>query len=260
MSDLNGLKGYLDIVSTQVRWGSVTITGNYRENNEDRCLVDPQGRFFLVADGMGGQSAGEKASEMAVELIPQKLEQLVDFQKGEHDNVCKGIDVAVEHANNEIMALSAIDPQYNNMGTTIAMLIRSGETFFVAGIGDSRVYLLRGGQIQRLTRDHSISEALLEAGAITKEEAARHRYRNMLYRYLGSKEGATGANAKPLPVQSGDRYMLCSDGVLDGNPDENIAKLLSENNDPQQAAAAIVEAAQQGGSRDNITCVVVFVD
>lgn len=244
----------------KVRWGSVSITGNFRDNNEDRCLVDPQGRYFLVADGMGGQSAGEKASAMAIELISQKLDQLIDFDHDAADKVSQAIDKAVDHANMEILALSELDSDYHNMGTTIALLVRVAEQFYAAGVGDSRVYLLRGGKIQRLTRDHSISEALLEAGAITREEAVRHRYRNMLYRYLGSKEGGNGANAQAVKCQAGDRFMLCSDGALDGNPDDNIARILGGQDDPQQTAAEIVEAAQKGGSRDNITCAVVFVD
>jgi len=247
-------------VALQVRWGSVSITGNFRDNNEDRCLTDAQGRFFLVADGMGGQSAGEKASGMAAELVPQKLNQLMDYSVDDPEKTCRNIDAAVEHANAEIMALSELDPNFHNMGTTLAMLVRAGDTFYVAGVGDSRVYLLRKGKIERLTRDHSISEALFEAGAITREEAARHRYRNMLYRYLGSKEGGTGTNAKGVPLKSGDRFMLCSDGALDGNTDEKLSQLLTAHDDPQKAAQSIVESAQAGGSRDNITCVVVYVD
>lgn len=243
----------------QVRWGAVSITGNFRENNEDRCLTDAGGRYFFVADGMGGQSAGEKASELAVELIPKKLDNLIDFQQDGPEKVAKCIDQGVNHANGEIMALSELNPDYHNMGTTIAMLINVGNIFYVAGIGDSRVYLLRGGELKRLTRDHSLSEALLEAGTITKEEAVRHRYRNVLYRYLGSKEGGAGANAQAHEPKPGDKFMLCSDGVIDGTTDDTILRILKEQSDPQAAAQAIVEAAQAGGSKDNITCVTVFV-
>lgn len=243
-----------------VRWGAVSITGDFRENNEDRCLADTSGRFFLVADGMGGQCAGEKASEMAIELISKKLEQTVDFERDEASKVSAGIDQAVSHANMEIMALSELEPEFHNMGTTIAMLVRAKDRFYVAGIGDSRVYLLRSGQIQKLTKDHSLTDALLDAGTITEEEAARHRFRNVLYRYLGTKEGGTGAKAVPVDLQKGDRFLLCSDGATDGLNDKEIGNLLVGQNDPEQTAKAIVAGAQQAGSRDNITCVVVFVD
>jgi protein phosphatase len=247
-------------VAPRVRWASVSITGDYRENNEDRCLADPDGRYFLVADGMGGQCAGEKASEMAIELISRKLEALIDFDRNDSQKVAAAIDSAVGHANGEIMALSELDSEYHNMGTTIALLVKAGDKFCVAGIGDSRVYLLRAGQMQKLTKDHSLTDALLEAGTITEEEAARHRYRNVLYRYLGTKEGGTGAKPQPVDVQPGDRFLLCSDGATDGLSDDDLGKLLAGGDDPQQAAQSIVKAAQEAGSRDNITCQTVFVD
>jgi protein phosphatase len=209
---------------------------------------------------MGGQCAGEKASTMAIELIPRRLEQALDFSRDEGQKVVRTIDDAVAHANGEIMALSELDPNYHNMGTTIAMLVRAGERFYVAGVGDSRVYVLRDGRLQRLTQDHSLTQALLDAGTITAEEAARHRYRNVLYRYLGTKEGGTGAKAIPVDVKSGDRLILCSDGAVDGLNEEKLAELIAQQNDPQQVADAIVAGAQAAGSRDNITCVAVFID
>jgi protein phosphatase len=247
-------------VALTVRSGTVSITGNFRENNEDRCLADPAGRFFIVADGMGGQVAGEKASEMAVELIAQKLAQLIDFVNDPAAKVITAIDQAVDHANVEIMALSEVDPNYHNMGTTIAVAVKVGEKFYVAGVGDSRVYLVRNGKIQRLTKDHSLTDALLEAGTITPEEATRHRYRNVLYRYLGTKEGSAGAKAQPVDLQSGDRFIMCSDGATDGLSDKDLEGLVTSESDPQKAAAKIVDAAQRAGSRDNITCLAIFAD
>lgn len=243
-----------------VRWGAVSITGNFRENNEDRCLVDPEGRFFLVADGMGGQCAGEKASEMAIELIPRRLLQLLSFSGDEEPRVAESIDDAIARANGEIMALSELDPDYHNMGTTIALLVRCGDRYYAAGVGDSPVYLFRDNRLQKLTRDHSLTQALLDAGTITPDEAARHRYRNVLYRYLGTKEGGAGAKAEAVDVRSGDRLLLCSDGASDGLNESDLARLLAGQTDPQQTAQAVVDAAQEGGSRDNITCVAVFID
>lgn len=245
-------------MALDVRWGAVSITGNFRENNEDRCLADAAGRYFLVADGMGGQCAGEKASGMAVELIPRRLEQVIDFSKDSPD-VIRGIDDAVGLANGEIMAMSELDPEFHNMGTTIAMLVRAGDRFYVAGIGDSRVYLLRDGRLQKLTQDHSLTQALLDAGTITAEEASRHRYRNVLYRYLGTKEGGSGAKAQPVDVKRGDRLILCSDGATDGLSEPDLSQILAREEDPQRAAQAIVDGALAAGSRDNITCVAVFV-
>ncbi len=244
----------------RLRFGWKSITGDFRDNNEDRCLVDPKGRYFLVADGMGGQSAGEKASELAIEIISQKIEESVPFDNGAPDSVSETIDEAVRTANSEIMALSEVDPRFHGMGTTIGFLVASGENLFIGGLGDSRVYLQRGRRFEQLTTDHSIAQALVDAGTISAEDAATHRFRNMLYRYLGCKEGGLGTEIRRLQPQAGDRFLLCTDGVTDGIDEEALDALLRKHDDPQQAADAVVEAARQGGSKDNITCVVVYVE
>lgn len=243
----------------QLRVGSLTITGRFRDNNEDSLYCDPQQRFFLVADGMGGQSAGERASALAMEIVPRKL-QTLDFQKASSEQTVRVIDEAVGQANFEIMALGELDPALKNMGTTIAFVVCAAGHLFIGGVGDSRVYRLRAQTIEQLTTDHSLVQALIDAGTLTPEEAVNHRYRNVLYRYLGSKEGGAGTNPKAVKPEIGDRYLLCSDGVTGGASDELLAKLLAGGNDPQQIAEAIVKAAEDGGSKDNITATVVFVD
>jgi protein phosphatase len=242
----------------RLRSASVSITGNFRDNNEDRCLEDANQRFFIVADGMGGQAAGEKASELAIELVPRKL-QSINFDSDPAEKVRKVIDDAIAHANGEIMALGEVEPNYHNMGTTIVMLVQVAGKFFVVGVGDSRAYRLRGDDLEQLTTDHSLTQALVDAGTIKPEEAESHRYRNVLYRYLGTKEGGSGSEPSELEPQSGDRFMLCSDGVTDGVEDSALLELLQANQDPQAAVNAIVEAAQAGGSKDNITCLIVDV-
>lgn len=244
----------------QLRHGLVSITGNFRDNNEDNAHADPAAGVFLVADGMGGQAAGEKASELASSLIPQSLAANIVGENPTSEVVLGGIDKAVADANGKIMALGQTDPQYHNMGTTVVLLLRVGGRLFAAGVGDSRVYRLRGGKLEQLTTDHSLTKALEDAGTITAEEAKTHRYRNVLYRYLGTKEGSTGAEAKELSPEIGDRFVLCSDGVTDGLEETQLATLLFESNDPQATAASIVAAAEEGGSKDNITCLVVFVE
>lgn len=246
--------------SLRFTWGSQSITGNFRDNNEDRFHVDVDGRFFLVADGMGGQSAGEKASELAVELVSQRLEQLLDFNADVDAQVQEAIDKSVAHANAEIMALGEIEPAYHNMGTTITFAIRVADKLLVGGVGDSRTYRLQDGNLQQLTKDHSLTQALIDAGTITPEDAAHHRYRNVLWRYLGTKEGGATVDARVIDPRAGDRFLLCSDGVTDGIDDLKIQQLLSEQDDPQVATDAIIAAAEAGGSRDNITSVVVHVD
>lgn len=241
----------------KLTFGHLSVTGNFRDNNEDAVFVDPQGRFFVVADGMGGQAAGEKASEMATQIVPRELLRRIDFGKGGLSSVGPGIDQAVGEANGEIMALSEIDPTFHNMGTTIALLVAAGGHLYFGNVGDSRIYQLRGGSFTQLSQDHSLTQALVEAGTISKADAATHRYRNVLYRYLGSKEGGTGVNAQELKPEKGDRYLLCSDGVMDGLKDPDIQALLASISHPQEAAERVVQAALDGGSKDNVSCVVV---
>ena len=243
-----------------LRAGYVSITGNYRDNNEDNLFVDPHLRFFLVADGMGGQAAGEKASQLAVELISQRLTTLIAFKDDPAEKVVASVDAAVDYANHEIIALGQVDPALHQMGTTVAFLVRVGDSAYVGGVGDSRVYRLTSGELEQLTKDHSLTQALRDAGTISDEEARTHRYKNVLYRYLGTRDGSKGTGARPLPLNAGDRYLICSDGVTDGIGAAKIRELLAAGGDPQSAAERIVAAAQEGGSRDNITAVVLFVD
>ena len=244
----------------RVQVGSLSITGNFRDNNEDRLALDPENRFFLVADGMGGQSAGEKASEMATELIQEHLQKQLDFDETSSESVIETIDRVVALANTEIVALAQLEPRFHNMGTTIVFVVAVGGQLYSGGVGDSRVYRLRDGDFEQLTTDHSLTQALLDAETISPEEAITHRYRNVLYRYLGSKEGGEGTSPDVCEPITGDRFLLCSDGVTDGVDDLTLEMLLNDGDAPQQIAETIVEAAQQGGSKDNITAVVLVLE
>ncbi|MDC0274381.1 protein phosphatase 2C domain-containing protein, partial [Planctomycetaceae bacterium] len=201
--------------------------------------------------------AGEKASALAVSVIPERLAERLDPLIGNDDKIVELIDSAVAEANSDIMALGEIDPALNKMGTTVVFLVRSETHLIIGGVGDSRVYRLHEGAMDQVTTDHSLTQALLDAGTITPEEAENHSYRNMLYRYLGCKEGGAGTNPERIDLIAGDRYVICSDGVCDGLDDEGIKKLALEIDDPQEAAEKIVQAALDGGSKDNVTCIVL---
>jgi PPM family protein phosphatase len=126
-------------------------------------------------------------------------------------------------------------------------------------VGDSPAFRLAGGKIEKLTKDHSLTQALVDAGTITPEEARTHRFKNVLWRYIGTKEGGTGTDPKEFAVAPGDRYLICSDGAVDGLSQDQLKTLLEKASDPQTAADAVVEAARTAGSQDNITSLVIFV-
>jgi protein phosphatase len=126
-------------------------------------------------------------------------------------------------------------------------------------VGDSPAFRLAGGKIEKVTKDHSLTQALVDAGTITPDEARTHRFKNVLWRYIGTKEGGTGTEPKVFDLAAGDRFLLCSDGAVDGVSLDQLKGILEKPGDPQTAADAVVEAARNGGSQDNITSLVVFV-
>src|SRR5438445_214879 len=242
--------------------GKCTLLGNYRENNEDAIELKqfPDLTVCLVADGMGGQAAGEIASKRAIEVIPRELKKSLGPATN-HEAAKSIIRQAVVQANEEIIAMGALDRDLKNMGTTIVMAVwRKGSAMiYVTGVGDSRAYLIRGGQIEQLTVDHSLAQALVEAKTISAEEAREHRFRNVLWKYLGTKEVGEGPEVKAVAIQPGDKFVLCTDGLSGVVSDDKIMSCVEENTDVQKCADALGQLALDSGSRDNVSCIVIEV-
>lgn len=268
--------------SLKLRVGVVSAVGNYRAQNEDnyfvpgrRSIVDggsAEGsaelavsemeptNLFLVADGMGGQQAGEEASRMAIEIIPRALGRRLDPNETDPRKIQTSIRDAVAEANHEILGSSGTVQEYTNMGTTIVLMLFRNDRVFVAGIGDSRAYRWREGKLERLTKDHSLADALGEAGTIAMEEVANHKFKNILYLYLGSKDANGGPEeVRVLDVRPGDRFLLASDGLTGVVHDAEIAAILTSNDDPQRVAKALKDRALDNDSKDNVTCLVVNI-
>jgi protein phosphatase len=241
--------------------GKCTLLGNYRENNEDAidAKVFPDMTVCIVADGMGGQAAGEVASKRAIDVIPRELRK--NLPQATDDGQVKSIlRRAVVQANEEIIAMAALDRDYRNMGTTVVVALwRKGSELYLANLGDSRAYLVRDNIIEQLTIDHSLAQALVENKTISPAEAKEHRFRNVLWKYLGSKEVGEGPEVKIAPVQVGDRFLLCTDGLTGPVNDEQILKFMSENADVQACADGLGQLALDQGSRDNVSCIVIEV-
>jgi protein phosphatase len=242
--------------------GKCTLLGNYRENNEDSIDVKqfPDMTVCLVADGMGGQAAGEVASKRAIEIVPRELKKHISGVVG-NDETRNIVRKSIVQANEEIMAMAALDRELKNMGTTIVVTLwRKGSALmYVTGMGDSRVYQIRGKKIEQLTVDHSIAQALVEAKTISPAEARTHRYRNVLWKYLGSAEVGDGPEVKVVQLQVGDRYLLCTDGLSGVVSDEQLVNFIKDQADVQACADGLGQLALDNGSRDNISCIVIEV-
>jgi PPM family protein phosphatase len=242
--------------------GKCTLLGNYRENNEDAIDVkqSPDMTVCLVADGMGGQAAGEVASKRAIEIVPRELKKYLSgaVSNDETKNIVRR---SIVQANEEIMAMAALDRELKNMGTTIVVALwRKGSSIlYVAGMGDSRAYHVRGKTITQLTVDHSIAQALVEAKTISAAEARVHRYRNVLWKYLGSPEVGEGPEVKVVQLQAGDRFLLCSDGLSGVVADEQLLAYIREQTDMQACADGLGQMALDAGSKDNVSCIVFEV-
>lgn len=248
-------------MALSINVGKCSLLGNYRENNEDAVEVKtfPDMSVCIVADGMGGQAYGEIASKRAIEVVPRELRKNLGAQIGA-DQAEPIIKKAVVQANEEIVTMGALDREMKNMGTTIVMALwRKGSEIYVASLGDSRAYLVRAGAIEQLTVDHSLAQALVENKTITPEEAKEHRFRNVLWKYLGSKDIGDGPDVKVVEVQAGDRILLCSDGLSGPVPDAQLLSFIMDHPDVQACADGLGQLALDSGSRDNVSCVVIEV-
>jgi serine/threonine protein phosphatase PrpC len=236
----------------ELRWGAATDPGRVRKANEDGVLAAPG--VFAVADGMGGHAAGEVASAVALETVRARLDPQVATMASVTD--------VVRAANEAVHRRSVEDPATRGMGTTLTLMAPAsgpdGDRLVLANVGDSRAYLLADGELRQLTRDHSYVEEMLAAGQITAEEARRHPHRHVVTRVLGV-EPSVAVDTWLLTPERGDRYLLCSDGLINEVADEEIARLIVEADDPQSAAEALVHAANAAGGRDNISVVVIEV-
>ncbi|HEY0932534.1 MAG TPA: protein phosphatase 2C domain-containing protein [Trebonia sp.] len=228
-------------------YGAATSVGRVRPVNEDSYLAVPP--LFVVADGMGGHGAGHVASRIAIEEMTACAALRPLF--------AEAVLTALEHANRYIIERD----EANRMGTTVTGLAgiesKGGDHLMVFNVGDSRVYRLTGRRLEQLTVDHSEVQQLVMAGVITSEQARTHPRRNVVTRALGSDTGQHPDHWQ-LPAASGDRFLICSDGLYGELADNAIAPLLAFGA-PQQAAEALVVAANEAGGRDNVTSVVVDI-
>jgi protein phosphatase len=235
-----------------LRVGSHSAQG-VRPNNEDRYVVDLDQQLFLVADGMGGQERGELASGMAAEIIPR----VVQDRLAARDEATQAVQRAMAIANEAIVDAGRTQPEGRRMGTTAVVALHQANRVYVAGLGDSRAYLIRHGHVEQLTVDHSVAQALVTCGALTPEEARHSPYQHVLHKFLGCAGMYEGAEIHPFTPQAGDRLLLASDGLTNHVSDDDLGQGPFRFPDPQDWADYLVRTALDRGSRDNVTCVIV---
>ena len=228
-------------------FGSRTDIGCLRDHNEDSLVVTPP--LFAVADGMGGHAAGEVASEIAVRVLSELAP--------EHPDV-EALGRAIEEANRAVIQAAREGRGRQGMGTTMTAAMLEGERLVIAQVGDSRAYLLHQGKLQQLTRDHSLMADMIEAGQLTPEEARTHPQRSVITRALGS-DAHLHPDIYEINVETGDRLLICSDGLSGMIFDDQIENTLRRVQDPQRCASQLVNEAIANGGHDNVTVIVADV-
>lgn len=229
-----------------------TDTGCVRSANQDSYYIDPEGRFFIVADGMGGHAGGEVASRIAVDAIRQCLESLWGIETDPQ----KMMEDAIDKANQAIINDQVANPVRSDMGTTVVVLSFHDERPWFCHIGDSRLYRLRGAKLEQISDDHTWIARAIQTGVVNADDAKSHPWRHMLLQCLG-REDLKSITAREIEWQPGDRFLICSDGLTEELSDDRIAHQLKATRNGQQAAESLIEAAKVRGGRDNITVVIV---
>ena len=230
------------------RYAARSDVGLVRQGNEDSGYASDN--LLIVADGMGGHVAGELASATVTAI-------LAGLPIADSEDVLTQLADAVDEAQLEMRHIIAERPDFQGMGTTVTVVCWQGDRASIAHVGDSRAYMLRNGELLRLTKDHTYVQTLVDAGQITEEQAHTHRRRNLLIRAIDGVN-TVEPDLSIREVHAGDRILLCSDGLSGVVSDAQIREMLSRG-DPTGAVTALVEAAIEGGAPDNVTCVVADV-
>ena len=265
----------------QVDLGGMSHQGLVRSRNEDCFLIvradralkvvatnvpeaaiparfDELGFGMMVADGMGGMSAGDVASRMAIQTLVTLALNTPDWimrtGQSENERILARMTERYRKVDSAIREEASINPQLSGMGTTMTVAYSLGADLFLGHVGDSRVYLLRGAEFRRLTHDHTLAQGLADRGALTPNELVTSRLRHVLTRYLGGNEPVK-ADVQHTRLQDGDQLLLCTDGLTEMVDEASIAAVLRTMKTADDACQALVDAALKGGGKDNVTVV-----
>jgi len=249
----------------QLELAAATDVGRRRTNNEDAVYLEPEHGFVVLADGMGGYNAGEVASRMAVEgvsaglncWLQQAASQPAQEERGA-DAALRALAACVDEANSAIFEDARLHQEHSGMGTTLVVALVYQEQILIGHVGDSRAYLWREGKLTQLTTDHSVVQEQLDAGLITPEQAATSVQHNLLTRGLGV-EAEVLLDTQAVPLQAGDIYLLCSDGLTETVSDTQISALIKSKMSLSDLAQALIDQANINGGYDNVTVALIHV-
>jgi PPM family protein phosphatase len=240
----------------KLRFAGLSDQGLVRSANQDAYCIDSLGRFFIVADGMGGHAGGEEASRIATHAIREFLEK----NWSDELEPAALLKDALSKANQSIVQNQQVNPERADMGTTVVVVIfPKGRCPWCAHVGDSRLYLLRSEKLDQVTKDHTWVAQAVQAGILMPDQARLHPWRHVLAQCLG-REDLTQVEVQPLEIQTGDALLLCSDGLTEEVEDDVIETRLLTAASCDEAATLLVEEAKANGGQDNITVVIVGVD
>lgn len=248
-------------------YAGLTDVGMKRTHNEDNLELVPDSNLFIVADGMGGHASGEVASQIAVDTVSRFFQDALDdrdmtwpFKEDKNRGFLENLFISsVRYANLRVFQKSCEDASYKGMGTTFVGIAFEDNQHYVAHVGDSRCYRVRGNQLEQITEDHSLLNDYKKMAKLTPEEEKNFPHKNIIVRALGMKDSVL-VDLGVDGVKVGDIYVLCSDGLNGEVEDEDILRIVLEHeNDVESACKQLIETANANGGKDNVTVVVVKV-
>ncbi|MFT3774260.1 MAG: protein phosphatase 2C domain-containing protein [Minicystis sp.] len=250
--------------------------GRVRSTNEDRFLVAPlspqhrddlpegvvdRGHIFAVADGMGGATAGEAASALALDVVEESLvPALCAVEPPDRAQIREALRAVLKYADSRLLGAAAGRPDLDGMGTTLTVACSTGRRLFVAHVGDSRCYLLRNGVLRRLTNDHTIVQEMVRQGVLEPERAAHHGLRHVLSNAIGANTIPPEVELHEEDLEPGDTVLLCTDGLNEMVSDDDIAVILHSMREPVPACEELIGRANDAGGQDNVTVVVAHYE
>ena len=266
-----------------IKFGALTDAGKVRDNNEDHFLIarlskslrvckssmpgegetqfsDEEGYLIIVADGMGGAAAGERASALAVGSIEgfvlNTLKWFLHVSGDDEHELLSELRHSLEWADRTVIERARSNRAFYGMGTTLTMAYSVGSDLFIVHAGDSRAYLFRDGELEQLTSDDTLVQVLIDGGAISAEDAKQHHLRHVVTNVIGGPSEGVTAEIHKLSLRDGDTLLFCTDGLTGPVDDDAIAEILTQHPDPDDACTRLVDMALSRGGPDNVTAVV----